>query len=115
MKTGFIHIADMVLETYIAASMEEQMKGLMHVKPPCPNMAFPYNRPQINKFWMKDTPSPLDIVFCNDNMIVDICYGEPYSTKSIGKDIYSNLVLEFPYGTVKKFHLKIGDSVRWID
>jgi len=111
MKSGIIHIANNLFETLLAISMEEQSQGLMHIDPPAPVMSFVYNRPQINKFWMHKTPSPLDIIFCNAGKVSEICFGEPYSTRVIGSNLLSNLVVELPYGTADLAKIKIGHSV----
>jgi uncharacterized membrane protein (UPF0127 family) len=74
-------------------------------------MSFIYNRPQINKFWMHKTPSPLDIIFCNAGKVSEICFGEPHSTSIIGSNLLSDLVIELPYGTVDSTKIKIGHSV----
>ena len=111
MKEGFIYVGNNIFSTLLAISEHEQSKGLMHQEWPPPVMTFVYGRSKINKFWMHNTPSPLDIVFCHNNKISEICYGEPYSTRIIGSDNFSNLVIEFPYGTIDSSNIKIGQSV----
>ena len=111
-KKGKIFIKDAIeLPTLLAITPQEQERGLMHKKWPPPIMSFIYKLPSINKFWMHNTPSPLDIVFCHNNIIVNICKGEPYSTALIGDDSFSDLVVEFPHGTCKDKNIKIGDSI----
>ena len=111
MEQGVVFIGDSLFESYLAISPEEQMQGLMHVTAPVPNMAFIYGRPQINKFWMKSTPSPLDIIFCNGGKVSEICYGEPYSLRMIGSNQPSDLVIELPYGMVENERIVIGKPV----
>jgi uncharacterized membrane protein (UPF0127 family) len=111
MEQGVVFIGDSLFESYLAISPEEQMNGLMHVAAPVPNMAFLYARPQVNKFWMKSTPSPLDIIFCNGGKVSEICYGEPYSLSMIGGNKLSDLVIELPYGTVEDERIVVGKSV----
>lgn len=72
-------------------------------------MAFVYSAPQTNRFWMKNTPSPLDIVFCQNGKVAEICFGEPHSTEIIGTKV-SDLVIELPYGTIDSIGLKVGQS-----
>ena len=57
---------------------------------------------------MKNTPSPLDIVFCCEGKIVEIHKGEPYSTSAIGPNKSSDLVIEFPYGTMSSMEIQLG-------
>lgn len=111
MKSGYIHINDNVFSTLLAISAEEQARGLMGQEWTPPVMSFIYAKPQINKFWMYNTPSPLDIVFSNNGEITQICKGEPYSTSSIGDNKFSDLIIEFPYGTVEKADIRIKHKV----
>jgi uncharacterized membrane protein (UPF0127 family) len=110
-KTGVITINGDEIPTLLAVTQAEQEKGLMHQKFPPPVMSFIYEYPKINKFWMKNTPSPLDIVFCLNNKIINICKGKPFSTELIGDDNFSDLIIEFPYGTCESKKIKLGDSV----
>lgn len=75
-------------------------------------MAFPYNRLSSPQFWMKNTPSPLAIAFCKDNVIHSIHYGEPYSLKVLGSNNFSDLVIEFPQHYIDKFNIKINDQFK---
>ena len=111
MEQGYIYISSNIFPTLLAISEEEQERGLMHEEWPPPIMSFVYEGPRVNKFWMKNTPSPLDIVFCNDGRVTQICYGEPHSTRMIGDDRYSDLIIEFPHGTVTTTGIKLGHSV----
>lgn len=111
MEEGYIHISDNVFPTLLAISNEEQSKGLMGQVWPPPIMSFIYTKSAVNKFWMKDTPSPLDIVFCHDGMVTQICKGEPFSTASIGNQSFSDLIIEFPYGIVKSTGIKLNNKV----
>lgn len=111
MEQGYIYIHNNIFPTLVAISEQEQQQGLMGQEWPPPIMSFFYDSPKINKFWMHRTPSPLDIVFCYKNKISQICYGEPFSTKIIGAEQFSDLIIEFPYGTVNTSEIKIGHSV----
>lgn len=111
MNIGIIKVSDKEFKTLIAESEREQEQGLMYQPFPPPTMSFVYDTPKINKFWMKNTPSALDIVFCLDGKISSIHKGQPYSTSIIGDDKPSDLVVEFPYGTVSKLGIKVGDNI----
>jgi len=108
MHEGYIHVNSIVFPSLFAISEREQQKGLMDVKWPPPIMSFVYESPRINKFWMSNTPSPLDILFCYNGKVTQICKGEPYSTSVIGKDQFSDLVIEFPEGIVSSLNIKLG-------
>lgn len=111
MRKGVLIINDSKFNTLLALNENEQRIGLMHRKWPPPVMSFIYNYPSYNKFWMKDTPSPLDIVFCKNGSIHSIHEGKPYSLSPVGPDDTTDVVLEFPKGTCEKFGIKSGDEV----
>jgi uncharacterized membrane protein (UPF0127 family) len=111
MESGYIYIHNNVFPTLLAISSEEQSIGLMEQEWPPPVMSFIYSQPGINKFWMSNTPSPLDIVFCYKGEVTQICKGEPHSTTMIGDNRFSDLVIEFQKGTVTSSEIKLGHKV----
>jgi len=111
MNNGYIYISNNIFPTLLAISEMEQQRGLMEQVWPPPIMTFVYSSPRVNKFWMKNTPSPLDIIFCSNGQVSQICLGEPYSTSIIGDDRFSDLVIEFPRGTVVSSDIKLGHHV----
>lgn len=110
MEQGYVYIHNSVFPTLFALSTEEQQQGLMYQEWPPPVMSFVYDSPRVNRFWMKNTPSPLDIVFCNNGKVSEICYGEPHSTSVVGSQL-SDLVIELPHGTVDSVEIKVGQAV----
>lgn len=106
-----IIIGNNIFDTLVAVTEDEHARGLMYKKWPPPVMIFPYKTADVRRFWMRNTISPLDIIFCKENKIVDIKYGEPLSTKLIGPIEPVDLVIELPYGTAKNAGIKIGDDV----
>lgn len=111
MENGYVYINDLVFPTLLAISAEEQGRGLMFEEWPPPVMSFLYASPRVNKFWMKNTPSPLDIVFCCNGKVTQLHYGEPHSTSVIGYESPSDLIIELPHGLVETSGIKIGQSV----
>jgi uncharacterized protein len=97
------------LETLIALTEEEQEIGLMNRSWPPPIMTFPFKKAHVSKFWMLNTPTPLDIIFCKGRRIIDIFSGVPYSLSLVGPDEPSDFVVELPKGTAKKLGIKSGD------
>jgi uncharacterized membrane protein (UPF0127 family) len=108
MKNAYVFIGDNIFETLLAVSEAEQQVGLMGQEWPPPVMSFIYSQPKDNAFWMHNTPSPLDIVFCRNGEVIEICKGEPYSTKIIHPGSKSDLVIELPYGTAFSSGIKLG-------
>jgi uncharacterized membrane protein (UPF0127 family) len=70
-----IYVNGKWFNTEVAISEAEQAKGLMFKEWPPPVMVFPYKDATIRKFWMKNTVSPLDIVFCREGKFVEILKG----------------------------------------
>jgi uncharacterized membrane protein (UPF0127 family) len=110
MENGYIYLHDSIFPTLLAISEDEQAQGLMGKAWPPPIMSFIYAEPRYNRFWMKNTPSPLDIIFCQGGEIVEICKGEPNSTEIIGSGT-SDLVIELPFGTVTSSNIKLRHKV----
>ena len=63
---------------------------------------------------MHNTQLPLDIIFINDqNKVVLIRSGEPFSKKIISSITPVIGVLEIPEGCAKKLNIKVGDKASW--
>lgn len=111
MENGYVFLDANVFPTLLAISEEEQAHGLMEQEWPPPVMSFVYAFPKVSKFWMKNTPSPLDIVFSYNGVITQICKGIPHSTSLIGDLRPSDLIVELPYGTVVSAGIKVGQKI----
>lgn len=106
-----IYINGVGFMTLVAVTAAEQSRGLMFAEWPPPVMCFPYKRAEVRKFWMKNTISPLDIIFCNDQRVVGIYRGEPLSNAMIGPNEPTDLVIELPAGTVEEHGIRVGQPV----
>ena len=106
-----IKIGKNIFPTLFALTLAEQEKGLMGAEWPPPVMTFVYAGPRLNAFWMKNTISPLDIIFCLAGKIIAINRGLPHSTAIIGGHEPSDLVIELPAGTCEDIGIKVGDVV----
>lgn len=111
MERGYLYVANNIFPTLLAISEDEQAYGLMGQEWPPPVMSFIYTSPRVNRFWMKNTPSPLDIVFSCQGNITQICVGEPFSTRAVGDYQDSDLIVEFPFGTVDTSQIRIGHQI----
>jgi uncharacterized membrane protein (UPF0127 family) len=100
------------ITTKLAITEDEQETGLMGQSWPPPVMSFPFETKAIRKFWMKNTPSPLDIIFCNSGRVLEIHYGEPYSQSFLGPNHPVDLVIEMPRGQAEKLGIAIGVKVK---
>lgn len=110
----FLQIDNSKIKTLVAVTEEEQARGLKHQTWPPPVMAFPFKKKAIRKFWMKDTPSPLDVIFCRAGRVVKIEEGVPLSEKLIGPDEPCDLVVELPRGEAKRLNISYGSSIKII-
>ena len=102
----------------LAKTEEEKQKGLMFVdKLLLTNgLLLLYKKPKIVKIWMHNTQLPLDIIFINDqNKVVLIKTGKPFSKKIISSITPVIGVLEIPEGCAKKLDIKVGDKTFWRD
>ena len=86
-------------------------------------MLFIFAKSDKHAFWMKGLSFPLDFVWIKDDTIIDIL--EDISAPRVGQadaelPIYSakaavDKVLELNAGSVKKFNIKIGDTIKIIN
>lgn len=114
---------EVTLSLEIASTPQARATGLMKRSSigPCDGMVFFFpslndTQPQfrIQKFWMKDTRIPLDILFIDENSrITTIAHGLPQSLTPIGPDIPSATVIEIDAGRAAKEGIKVGDIVHY--
>lgn len=106
----------------VARTKQEQARGLMFRTniPADGGMLFaPYpaegGGPKEASFWMKDTPSPLDILFIRaDGTIAHIAENTvPFSTDQVRSGEPVSAVLELNGGRSAELGISVGDRVSW--
>lgn len=102
------------ITTLVAVTEEEQARGLMFKSWPPPVMSFPYDDAKQRKFWMHNTSSPLDIVFCRAGKVICIVEGHPFSRKLVGPDDVCDLVVELPRGMSAHLGVSLGTDVKLV-
>lgn len=111
-----------VFKVDVARTAAEQQRGLMFRTgiPADGGMLFtPYpadgGGPQEASFWMKDTPSPLDIIFIRaDGTIAHIAENTvPFSEAPVRSGEPVAAVLEINGGKSAELGISVGDRVRW--
>ncbi|NYT41909.1 DUF192 domain-containing protein [Sphingomonas sp. R-74633] len=110
-----------VFHTELARTAAEQERGLMFRTniPQDGGMLFtPYpadGPPREARFWMKNTPTALDILFIRgDGTIAKIAENAvPYSEDTLVSGEPVSAVLELNAGVSAKLGIKAGDKVRW--
>ena len=103
-----------VFAVEVADTPQLRRHGLMHRTTLCKNcgMLFVFPRSDIHPFWMKDTALPLDIVWVNNGVIVEIVENAtPFSESIIMPHHHANSVIELPAGSVARTGIHVGDSV----
>ena len=112
-KSPQVKIGDKIFNIEIAKTNVERAKGLSGRDSLAPDtgMLFIFPRSDIYSFWMKDTSIPLDILWIQDNKIVDITTLNPptdnYIPSYTPKE-KANYVLELNANS----GLKIGENVK---
>lgn len=96
----------------IADDAYSREKGMMyrHYIPDTVGMLFIFPGEERRSFWMKNTPSSLDIIYADDNcQIVRIHQNtEPYSLAGIPSGEKAKYVIEFKAGTIARYQIKEG-------
>jgi uncharacterized membrane protein (UPF0127 family) len=102
----------------VADEAHEQAKGLQHRDPlpPLRGMWFPFRSDLLLRFWMHQTPSPLDMLFINDGRVIAIeanttpCARLP--CKSYGPDQPGDAVIELAAGEAARLGITVGTAVQ---
>ncbi|MFO0618738.1 MAG: DUF192 domain-containing protein [Polyangiaceae bacterium] len=101
----------------IAQLEEERMRGLMyrHNMAPDNGMWFVFDAESVQKFWMKNTCIPLDMVFVGaDGVIVGIEENVPtLNENTYTAGCMAQYVLETNAGWTRKHGVKAGQKVTW--
>jgi uncharacterized membrane protein (UPF0127 family) len=99
----------------IAKTEDEQHQGLMFVESMADSygMVFVYDRPQVLKFWMKNTLIPLDMLFFDEKgILVHIEKNAiPHDLTPRGPNIPACLVLEINGGLSEKLEIRTGSKL----
>ncbi|MEK7564821.1 MAG: DUF192 domain-containing protein [Patescibacteria group bacterium] len=82
-------------------------------------MLFIFAKSDIYRFWMPDMHFPIDIIWINNNQVVDISKNVPTDFDPVKPKFYSpskkaNYVLEVNAGFSKKNNIKIGDPFNFV-
>ncbi len=101
----------------IADTPETQMKGLMGRRElaDTQGMLFIFKRLKPRKFWMKDTPVTLDIIFVgSDGCVVHIAESTPpMSDQRVTSGEPIKYVVEVGAGFSKRFKIDSDTCIRW--
>lgn len=102
----------------IADTPDKRATGLMYRRDLAPDAGmlflFPTAVPQ--KFWMKNTPLSLDMIFIGPTrrIVGIVADTKPFTTNPLGPDEPSQYVLEVNAGFAAKYGLAVGDAVEFV-
>ncbi len=114
-----VYLNDLEINAEIAETTAKKTKGLSNITSLGENqgMLFLFSDSKKYTFWNKDTYIPLDLIWLNNGVVVDITY-LPKFDKSKNNIVIvkpkkdANLVLEVKAGAVKKSNIKVGDVIK---
>jgi uncharacterized membrane protein (UPF0127 family) len=107
-----IRVGDKLVRMQIAVRDEEMQRGLMERRDLGPNdgMLFVYDRPQSMSFWMRNTPTPLDIGFFDrSGKLIEIYPLHPFDETGVqSRSTELLLALETNQGWFRENGIKPG-------
>lgn len=104
-----IFIDSYKIKVELAVTQKQRQKGLMYREtlPENEGMLFVFPEEQIQSFWMKNTPIPLDVAFFDsDGYLLEIQSMQPYSEKIHQSSEPAKYALEMNKGWFKKNNIK---------
>lgn len=117
-KTGKVAIGEKIIEVEIADTLKKRRQGLSGREKLKENqgMLFVFPKKDYYSFWMKEMKFPIDIIWINDERIVDIVSRASPDEFQLFKTYESkkpaNFVLEINAGFSEIFNIKINDRVK---
>ena len=102
-------------EVEFATTPAERRQGLMYREAldKKTGMLFVFNESALRRFWMKNTPLSLDILFFNaEQTLVNVVpNAEPNNNTVISSYVPARYVLELEAGSVSRFGLELGTAL----
>jgi hypothetical protein len=111
-----------LIHAEVVSTQAQVQKGLMFRKSLAPDrgMLFLFSKEDSLQFWMFQTLIPLDIIWMDsDKKIVEIsadtppCKTEASQCPQYGGHEPALFVLELPAGSVARYHLRTGQTIRF--
>ncbi len=101
---------EVVVDCEIPSTDEEKMTGLMYRDSLCDNCGMFYDYVD-GGFWMKNVNFPIEMIFIDDNQIVDIKKANAQDETTIYPSVESNGNLEVNDGFCESNNISIGNKV----
>lgn len=115
--TAIAQIGKETIELEVAQTAEQQAVGLMFRESLADNrgMLFPFEFERNARFWMKNVPISLDIIFLNSDRVVDIAANVPGCKTDpcpiYGPEALVDQVLELRGGRAEELGININDQI----
>ncbi len=115
--TATADIAGEIVQLEVALTPEQQATGLMFRESLADNrgMLFPFESERKARFWMKNVPIALDMIFLNGDRIVEIADNVPPCTSDpcpvYGPQALVDRVLELRGGRAQELGLSVNDRI----
>lgn len=107
-----VRLGEKIAKMQVAVTDEEMQRGLMERRDlgPDEGMLFVYARPQQMSFWMRNTPTPLDIGFFNREGVLQEIYSlHPFDETAVrSRNTNLLLALEMNQGWFRQNGIKPG-------
>jgi len=101
---------EVVINCEVPSTDEEKMTGLMYRDSLCDTCGMFYDYVD-GGFWMKNVNFPIEMIFIDDNQIVDIKKANAQDETTIYPSVESNGNLEVNDGFCESNNISIGDKV----
>ena len=101
---------EVVVNCEVPSTDEEKMTGLMYRDSLCDNCGMFYDYVD-GGFWMKNVNFPIEMIFIDDDQIVDIKKANAQDETTIYPSVESNGNLEVNDGFCESNNISIGDKV----
>jgi uncharacterized membrane protein (UPF0127 family) len=110
-----IPVGEATVDMQVAVTQNEMAKGLMGRRDltPTQGMLFVYRSPQPMSFWMKNTPTPLDIgFFTSDGVLREVYKLHPFDERPVrARRVDLQYALEMEQGRFAELGIKVGDQL----
>lgn len=116
--TATAEIAEATIQLEVAQTPQQQATGLMYRDCLADDrgMLFPFGTARIARFWMKNVPISLDMIFLNGDRVVGIAADVPPCQVNpcpvYGPEAKVNQVIELGGGRAEELGIKIGDQIK---
>lgn len=115
--TAIALISDVTIQLEVAQTPQQQATGLMFRESLADDrgMLFPFTNERMARFWMKNVPISLDMIFLNGDRVVGIasdvppCEAEPCPV--YGPDALVDGVIELRGGRAQELAVEVGDTI----